>query len=115
MLALLALASPAAAQTLDCPGATSQLEMSDCAARAAQGADAELNRLWKLVKPQADARGDGQKLLDAQRTWLSYRDQTCELEAGLYEGGTIAPMIYSICIQEATLARNERLRALLIQ
>jgi uncharacterized protein YecT (DUF1311 family) len=101
-ICLLALAAaPARAQT--------QLEMNQGAAGDAAKADRELNAvyqtLWSRYTPQSRAL-----LLKAQRSWLKYRDDHCAFVASGSEGGSIQPMIYSMCIGEMTAARVKELR-----
>ncbi|WP_170399771.1 lysozyme inhibitor LprI family protein [Ruegeria arenilitoris] len=97
----------AAAQS-SCGGQT-QLDANFCAKEKWEIADRELNRIWKEVKPRADARGDGQTLLNEQRAWLKTRDATCEPE--LKSDGSAAPMFYWACMEEQTLTRNQVLEA----
>ena len=92
-----------------CDGPT-QRDANICAQQKWEIADRELNRLWKEVKPLADARGSGQMLLDEQRAWLRQRDAHCDPE--LDEGGSAAHMFYWSCMEEQTLQRNQVLRAL---
>lgn len=109
---LLLSAAPATAQTsLDCSAMRTQVELTDCARQGAEIADAELNRLWSIAKPRADAQGIGAELLNQQRAWLVYRDTTCEFERDQYAGGSIAPMVYYQCIDRMTLWRNAELGA----
>jgi len=95
-----------------CPGET-QLEMNQCAARSYQAADATLNAVWPQAKAAMDRLGAGQLLLDAQRKWIAYRDAACAAEQAQFEGGSIAPLIYFICMQRLTERRTEDLRALI--
>jgi uncharacterized protein YecT (DUF1311 family) len=113
LLALASASAPglAAAQP-DCSTATTQIEMNVCASARWQHADAELNRLWKIVKPAADARGTGEALLQEQRAWLARRDAACEAERASHGGGSIAPLMYFSCMEEMTLARNAQLAAM---
>ncbi len=62
------------------------------------------------MKPKADARGNGQALLNQQRAWLKQRDATCEPEK--QSDGSAAPMFYWACMEEQTLQRNQVLRAM---
>ena len=97
----------------DCSHARSQVEASDCAAAGWAESDAELNRLWSIVKPAADARGRGKALLAAQRAWLTYRDATCTLESDRFQGGSIAPQVHAACLDRLTRQRNADLREML--
>ena len=109
MLAVLAGAPVSAVAA--CPGQT-QLEMNDCAVAAPGSADADLNAVWSVVKPQMDSAGVGARLLDAQRKWIDFRDAACAAEVALFEGGSIAPLVYSNCLTRLTQRRTEDLRAL---
>ena len=101
---------PAAAQ--DCASPRTQFDLNVCSSLAAQAADDELNRLWRMLKPIADARGDGQALLSSQRAWLKYRDATCEAERDSYGQGSFAPTAYYTCIERMTRQRNADFRAM---
>lgn len=96
----------------DCSGAATQLAATECAHNGWQRVDDELNRLWKVVKPAADKRGQGRQLLQAQRAWLKYRDATCEGERDQYKGGSIADQIYWSCMDRLTRVRNRELKAM---
>lgn len=89
---------------------TTQIDANFCAKEKWEIADRELNRLWKIVKPKADARGIGQALLNEQRAWLKRRDATCDPE--LQSDGSAAPMFYWACMEQETLSRNSVLRGL---
>ncbi|WP_432256712.1 lysozyme inhibitor LprI family protein [Limimaricola sp. AA108-03] len=89
---------------------STQMGLNFCAHEEWMAADAELNRLWGVVKPRADARGTGQALLNEQRAWLARRDATCEPEQ--QGGGSAAPMFYWRCMEGLTLRRNAELRAM---
>lgn len=111
LLLLLLHPLPAAAQD-DGPRCdpSHQQGINFCAYEEWMAADNELNRLWGVVKPRADARGIGQALLNEQRAWLARRDATCEPER--HSGGSAASMFYWNCMEELTLRRNAELRAM---
>lgn len=102
--------APLSARAQNCGDGSSSVQAGFCAKQAWSRADAELNRLWKIVKPRADARGTGRALLQEQRAWLKRRDATCDRE--LQGGGALAPAFYWACMEELTLARNTVLRGL---
>ncbi len=109
-LLLLALAgTPVAAA--DCPGATTQMELNQCAGATAKAADDELNSLYKQVR--ARLRGDDattKLLVAAQRAWIAYRDAECTFAASGFLGGSIYPMVYAGCLESVTNARIEDFR-----
>lgn len=106
-LTLVACPVPTLAQP-SCGGQT-QIEANFCAKEKWEIADRELNRIWKEVKPLADAKGAGQALLTEQRVWLKTRDATCEEE--LTSGGSADAMFYWTCMEQQTLARIQALAA----
>ncbi|WP_102108522.1 lysozyme inhibitor LprI family protein [Oceaniglobus roseus] len=108
----LALAAPLAAAAEDCARYQTQLDINMCTMGNWEVSDAELNSVWKRLKPRADAAGWGQALLDEQRAWLKRRDAKCESERDDFAGGSIAPTIYWSCMDDMTRARTAQLRAM---
>lgn len=117
---VLALLWPAAAlaQEIDCAAAQNQTEMTYCAEQAWLAADADLNAAYGLARRFAreldaalpsDQRGIAQALLDGQRAWVTYRDKSCEAEAGVMRGGSAEPMLIYGCWERLTEARAEDL------
>lgn len=127
LLALLLSASQSADYQPDCASPRTQLDMNLCSARAAAAADADLNRLWPRVRERLQARdrdfaslrsadrrpGYWPTALNAQRSWLAYRDRQCTLEGYEARGGTMEPMLVAMCRERLTLARIEQLNAIL--
>jgi uncharacterized protein YecT (DUF1311 family) len=77
-----------------------------CASRAAKSADRKLNQVYQTLIARLDQKGKV-KLIDAQLAWIKFRDQSCEFERSRYEGGSIAPLIYSSCIKNLTERRTK--------
>jgi uncharacterized protein YecT (DUF1311 family) len=95
-------------KNVDCKTAKEQMELNYCADRDFKSADKKLNALYRKLRGGADARE--QELLGAaERNWLAYRDSECAVETAESEGGSIAPMEYSICLTEKTEARIKEL------
>ena len=85
--------------------------MNMCAAKKFKAADAELNRVYNLLASKVgDYGGQREKLKAAETSWLKYRDDNCDYEASLYEGGSLKPSIYSSCMERMTKARTAELR-----
>ena len=107
----------------------SQRQMDDCAAFQYKQADAHLNRVYrKAVQYMTDDLAQAKKqrdqkqikyeetaiasLKEAERTWISYRDIQCKAAAQQYEGGSIAPMVYSQCLTTVTEHRTADLKSI---
>lgn len=89
-----------------------QIGMNICAQKRYEQVDQILNRLYRQVMAlQRETQAN--RLLKAQLAWLKFRDLQCAHAAGAYEGGSIAPLIYSTCLTDLTSARNRYLQYLL--
>jgi urease subunit beta len=108
-LLLGALLAPAAQAQTNCTSPQTQFELTECAFADYEAADRELNAAWAPAKKFADAIGEGQVLLEAQRAWLAYRDAACSAHAAPFEGGTIQPMVRADCLTTLTLQRTQML------
>ncbi|EFL88677.1 lysozyme inhibitor LprI family protein [Ahrensia sp. R2A130] len=108
------------AQDVDCNTAGSTVEMKFCAAKELDRADADLNAAWKQAmagarRDDADwlpqglpARAD--LLRDAQRKWITYRDAACDAQATMAYGGTLQPLLGTLCLTKLTEQRTADLR-----
>ena len=113
-LALCLLAWPSWAQEIDCSRAVAQVELTFCAEADRIAADAELNAAYKaalevMKRVDADlASGDraAEKFLrQAQRDWVSFRDNACAAEAYWMHGGSAEPMVIYGCRARLTEER----------
>lgn len=93
-----------------CQDARTQTELNTCAAREYRAADAELNRVWQRLMTAADAE-QRPLLRTAQRAWVAFRDAHCASEAADFRGGSIEPMLRSLCLADVTRARTAQLAA----
>ena len=121
---LVAGVSPLHAQEIDCsdPGNLPQQGMNYCALKEFEAEDRKLNTAWKRVYSEVkardadlgeDFRGMPEALLNAQRSWIAFRDDHCETEGFVYRGGSIEPLIYHSCRAEMTRQRTKQLNSLL--
>jgi len=109
------------AQMMDCDAALSQADMTHCAVQDFQSADADLNAAYKTARDgmrridaglPASERGAEMALRDAQRAWISFRDQACKAEGYLMHGGSAEPMVVYGCMARLTQQRATDLAAL---
>ncbi|MCZ4288399.1 lysozyme inhibitor LprI family protein [Hoeflea alexandrii] len=105
----------------DCIDPQTQMEMTYCAGVDYDKADADLNALWpgivaaakqndEYVADMARERGVPttlEALRNAQRAWITFRDAQCEYEAYEVFGGTMQPMVGSLCLARLTRERIE--------
>jgi uncharacterized protein YecT (DUF1311 family) len=92
----------------------SQQAMNRCAGDAFERADKALNAQWaKVLAAYGDDAEAKKLLLDGQRAWLTYRDTTCALSAFDSRGGSIWPLINSMCLAQLTRERTAQLVELL--
>lgn len=92
------------AYALDCDNAMNQRDLNQCAYLDFQREDKVLNQLYNKHREGLDAKRKNQ-LKVAQQAWLKFRDLSCGYEADFYEGGSIAPMVYSGCLTAETKNR----------
>ena len=111
-------AGPVWAQDADCPEAGSQNETTFCAEQEWNAADADLNLAYQAALAylkQIDAdlakadRGGVDFLRQAQRDWISFRDNACAAEAFPMHGGSAEPMAIYACRARLTRERAEAL------
>jgi uncharacterized protein YecT (DUF1311 family) len=112
----------AIAQEIDCSDPQDQSSMTQCAFKAWEEADKELNDRWKIAIGEArdadaemkswgdDGRpGHEETLRNAQRSWITFRDSQCEYEGFEARGGTMEPMLVGLCLERLTRERTRQL------
>nr|WP_156958554.1 lysozyme inhibitor LprI family protein [Labrenzia sp. DG1229] len=114
--------SPASAQNnVNCSNPVSQMEMTLCAERDWQAADAELNTAYKVAMAKMremdgylpdSLKGAADALRDAQRAWVPYRDKACAAYGFLARGGTLEPQLIYVCRAQLTSTRVNELNEL---
>lgn len=109
ILAPLGAMSPLQAQHMNatdapCKAAGTGVDQTNCLNVAAKRADADLNGAYRRMIGILST-SDRQKLQNAERTWLIYRNQTCAAERDLYEGGTGGLAAYPACLEAVTRHR----------
>ena len=120
MIAAIGLAAAAAVSAQTQAGTQSQAmqdcdrnqqTMNLCAQQRYDKADAALNRTYsRNLKAQPDEAAQ-QRLREAQRAWISYRDKDCAVEAGPREtSGSIWPLQYYGCLERHTMRRTMELQ-----
>ncbi|MCB1464846.1 MAG: DUF1311 domain-containing protein [Nitratireductor sp.] len=115
---------PALAQEPNCADPQTQADMTICAGKDYQKADAELNEVWAEAMAGAkenDLLGgadDGrpayeEALRSAQRAWIGFRDAHCAYAGYAARGGSMEPMLVNQCLARLTEERTMQLRQLI--
>ncbi|MEA2120005.1 lysozyme inhibitor LprI family protein [Halovibrio sp. HP20-50] len=94
-----------------CDNANTQAELTQCTAQGYQVADDELNEAYRVLVSKLDNNSASlEKLREAQRAWINFRDAECAFESSAVEGGSAQPMVRNGCLTAQTKARTERLQ-----
>ena len=90
----------------DCGPNLSQAELDDCFGKSFKASDAQLNALYKQIEGRLkDDVATTRLLVTAQKAWLAFRDAECDFLSSAATGGTIRPMIDTICREGLTRKR----------
>lgn len=104
----------AAAQTLwaapsDCANAVTTADMRACADRDYRAADVELNRVYADLRSRLSG-AQQERLKEAQRAWIAFRDRQAAFVGGVAAGGTLGPLLEVSELADLTRKRVEQLR-----
>ncbi|WP_262879416.1 lysozyme inhibitor LprI family protein [Roseicyclus sediminis] len=111
---LAVLAAPAAAQDWDCAGDISmmpQQQINFCLGQRYLGWQDEMERAYAAVLARLPEE-DEVRMRAAQLAWVTYRDLTCEVEAGEMRGGSGEAMLRNGCLARLTERRAQDLAAM---
>lgn len=93
-----------------CAGIGGTTDLTACLDHAAKAADADLNLTYRQILAVLGP-ADRARLVQAQRSWIAYRDQACIAQRELYAGGTARWPAYLACLEAQTRHRTEDLHA----
>ena len=100
-------------QVTDCGRFTTQMDLNKCAMDNLKSADKALNEAYQALMAKQDDAASKQRLKQAQRAWIAFRDHECAFEVGPREGGgTIWPTEFGGCMEEITARRIRTLAQL---
>jgi uncharacterized protein YecT (DUF1311 family) len=96
----------------DCGKFTVQIDLNKCADDNLQSADSMLNKVYQQLMAEQDAASK-ERLKEAERAWIAYRDRECAFETGPQEaGGSMWPSLISGCLEEKTAVHIRELTAM---
>ena len=102
------------AQQPNCKSPQTTVDMTLCSTQEFKVADTKLNQLYQQLRAKLNSKQQ-QRLTVAQRSWVKFRDETCDYSAGHFEGGSVAPSIYGYCRAKVTKERIKDLEGYLEQ
>ncbi|AZO31186.1 lysozyme inhibitor LprI family protein [Mesorhizobium sp. M1B.F.Ca.ET.045.04.1.1] len=108
-LALLITTPAALAAAPDCAAAKTQADLASCTAKDAASADTALNAVYKVLSERL-APTDQQRLRDAQRAWIPFRDKECAFRTQPYADGSVYSSLVETCKTDLTKARLAQLQ-----
>jgi uncharacterized protein YecT (DUF1311 family) len=109
IMLLLLLALPAAPQ--DCGGKLNQGAINACAASSLRQGDARLNDAYGQIVSRLKVNPPAREaLLDAQRSWIRFRDAECGFTTFNSRDGSVAPFLMAQCKERLTAARVAQLQ-----
>jgi uncharacterized protein YecT (DUF1311 family) len=89
---------------------STQADLNDCASFNRAAADAALNKAYQRLLAQQGDPLPKERLKEAERAWIGYRDKQCAFEVGpQQDGGSIWPMEMSNCLEQKTAAHLREL------
>ncbi|MEL6459025.1 MAG: lysozyme inhibitor LprI family protein [Cyanobacteria bacterium J06621_15] len=97
------------AQKVNCNSPQTTYEMKVCAGQSYEKADKNLNQVYRQLKPKL-VRSQQNKLVNAQRAWIQFRDKSCKFEGDFAEGGTLQPVLEMNCLADVTEQRVKDLQ-----
>jgi uncharacterized protein YecT (DUF1311 family) len=101
------LAMPALALAADkCANAVDQEAMNVCADAAFKQSDKKLNELYRQIEARLKDDADTKELLvQAQQVWVKSSDAECSFQTSASAGGTVTPILASMCMEGMTQYR----------
>lgn len=98
---------------VDCTSGVT-VDIVECQNHDYQQADALLSVAYKRAMGSAksyDKSGAlANKLRDAQRAWIKFRDADCEAQRAVYEGGTMGAVVLNGCMLSHVKTRTKDLQ-----
>jgi len=93
----------------NCDALRTQTEITACFGDDEKAGDSALNKLYQsLMHVLSDA--DKQRLREAQRAWISFRDKECTFRVAPYADGSVGPSLTARCVTALTAQRVIDLR-----
>ncbi len=92
--------------------ASNDTEVADCTGQQLDQENAALNATYKALTAELDDN-EKAKLVQAERSWIAFRDTECAFSASGEEGGTDWPVVLAACQLSLTSQRVKDLKGYL--
>jgi uncharacterized protein YecT (DUF1311 family) len=99
----------AQAQEVNCSNPSSTYEINECAGRAYKEADRKLNEVYRQLRSLVKG-AERQELVNAQQSWIGFRDKNCDFATYRSRGGTGHSGFLSECLMRVTGQRTAELQ-----
>ncbi len=97
---------------VDCKSPMTNQDMRYCASLEYEAADKKLNTVYNKLRKKLDKTGK-QKLKDAQKAWIKYRDAEAEFDADFVRGGSMQRLFTTSSKTQTTENRAKELESYL--
>ncbi|MGH7773989.1 MAG: lysozyme inhibitor LprI family protein [Candidatus Binatia bacterium] len=100
----------------ECAELQGQQNLNRCYQAQYHRVDKELNGIYRKLTSNLQSRNlkdELERLRTVQKEWINFRDKSCAFESDRYRGGSMEPMVRSLCLIRETRYRNQTLRGLL--
>ncbi|ERT04372.1 hypothetical protein M595_5686 [Lyngbya aestuarii BL J] len=97
-------------QTIECREDGSMIEMKKCAQDKYSKIDRQLNQTYQTLMAKLDDNQRKQRLISAQRSWIQFRDKSCNYEASEALGGSLEGLLLTNCLTRVTDQRTSELK-----
>lgn len=89
-----------------------QTEINLCLVKQYKLEDQRLNSGYRAYQKYLSRKADKKLLLNAQRAWILYKENDCELNAMQAQGGSLFPQLKNQCLIQKTQVRTKELQQL---
>ena len=87
------------------------VDLANCLWNAWKAEDHKLNNYYQVVSRHTQD-SELEKLRQAEKAWITFRDLNCDAERELYDGGTARGPAYNACLEAMTRHRLQELQTM---
>lgn len=95
--------------SVKCNPSGTTVEMKKCAQDRYDAADKKLNQVYQQMIAKLSGE-EKNRLVEAEKAWINFRDRTCKFESAQALGGTLEGLLYIGCLERVTSERTTYLQ-----